>query len=103
MVENKEVQAEEKLTKINIDTHTRILLCVKRESTMNDKIECESCEGSKPADSWEQIGEPELHEGGRSGDTTYTHYRCTLCGSRWRKTKDSGGLGGNGTYYKRES
>ena len=54
------------------------------------------------ADSWEQVGKPEIHEGGRGGDTIYTHYRCNLCGSRWLKTRDSGGLGGHNTFFERE-
>ena len=69
---------------------------------MSNQTECESCNGPKPADSWKQVGEPELQHGGKGGDTTYSHYICNICGSRWVKIRDSGGLGGNETYYHRE-
>ncbi len=70
---------------------------------MVDQFDCKSCDGKKPADSWEQIGEPEFNAGGKGGSTTYTHYRCNLCESRWLKIRDSGGTGGHGTYYEREN
>ena len=38
-------------------------------------------------------------QGGRAGDTTYTYYNCPDCDALWTKIRDSGGLGGHGSYW----
>ena len=62
--------------------------------SIKHKSNCESCN-----DSLEEIGQPVHIDGGRSGDTDHTFYQCRECGALWVRVKDSGGLGGNGTFY----
>jgi len=67
--------------------------------TINRTGTCDTCNGDRPADSWEEIGTQVHINGGKVGDTHHTFYQCKNCGSAWIRIEDQGGIGGNGTYY----
>lgn len=62
--------------------------------TINHKHNCKSCN-----ETLKEIGDPVHITGGKEGDTDHSFFQCSKCGSIWVKVKDSGGLGGNGTFF----
>ena len=67
--------------------------------TINHKRKCRACTENVRSESLEEIGTPVHIDGGRSGDTDHTFLQCKECGSVWSRIRDSGGLGGHGTFY----
>ncbi len=66
---------------------------------INSTGKCDSCANNEPSDICQEIGQSVHINGGREGDTDHAFLQCTACGSVWLRIRDSGGLGGHGTFY----
>ena len=60
---------------------------------------CADCAAGKRSEACIEIGQDVHINGGRGGDTNYKFLQCQACGSVLVRIRDSGGLGGNGTFY----
>ena len=67
--------------------------------SINHTSKCDDCNSKNHTDAWQEIGETVHFDGGKAGTTDYAFFQCTKCGSAWVKVRDSGGLGGHGTFY----
>jgi hypothetical protein len=63
--------------------------------------DCDVCESNRPGDTWREIGEEVLIQGGKIGDTRHRFFQCTACGSVWVEIRDIGGMAGGGPFYHR--
>ncbi len=68
--------------------------------TINHNGKCADCTAGNPSTSCVEIGQDVHINGGRAGDTDHSFLQCQSCGSVLVRIRDSGGLGGNGTFYQ---
>ena len=65
------------------------------------KKTCSCCADSKPSDCCIPIGQDVLIKDSFTGDTDHSFLQCQTCGSIIVRTRDLGGVGGHGTFFKR--